>query len=176
MKPYPRYLDWLRYTSAFLLLGYGSSKLAHLQFHLNQALAHRPVTSLTGYELTWYYYGYSRAYACMLGLTQVIGAILLLFRKTAILGAITMLPVIVNILLIDVFILPPDYGPTLPALIIFLSLVMLLWRDFQNLIHATWAAQAPEPAGSRKAHSWVRAVILIAVLAMTMVGVLTVRG
>jgi hypothetical protein len=44
-------LDWLRYMSAFLLMGYGASKLAHLQFHLNHALAPRPVSSLTGYEL-----------------------------------------------------------------------------------------------------------------------------
>ncbi len=175
MKPYPRYLDWLRYISAFLLFGYGSSKLAHLQFHMNNALAHRPIISLTGYELTWYYYGYSRMYACILGFTQVIGAILLLFRKTALLGAVTMMPVIVNILLIDIFILPPDYGPTVPATIIFFSLAMLLWRDSQNLIEATWTAQMPEPPGSQKVHFWIRAVIVTAVLAMTTVGVLTMR-
>jgi hypothetical protein len=142
---------------------------------MNQALAHRPVASLTGYELTWFYYGYSRTYACILGLTQVIGAILLLFRKTAVLGAVAMLPVIVNILLIDIFILPPDYGPTLPAVIIFLSLAMLLWRDFHNLIHATWTTQMPEAAGSQKVHFWIRAVIVTAVLAMTTAGVLTRR-
>ena len=175
MKPYPRYLDWLRYISAFLLFGYGASKLAHMQFHLNQALAHRPIISLTGYELTWYYYGYSRVYACILGLTQVMGATLLLFRKTSLIGAIMMLPVMVNILLIDIFILPPDYGPAVPASIIFISLAMLLWRDSQNLIQATWATQVPEPVGSRKVHFWIRAVIVSAVVAMTTVGVLTVR-
>jgi hypothetical protein len=175
MKPYPRYLDWLRYISAFLLFGYGLSKLAHMQFHLNQALAQRPIVSLTGYQLTWYYYGYSRTYACIIGLTQVIGARLLLFRKTALLGAIMMLPVMVNILLIDMFILPPDYGPAVPASIIFLSLVMLLWRDSQNLIQATLATQMPEPRASRNVHFWIRAVIVTAVLAMTTVGVLTMR-
>ncbi len=175
MKPYPRYLYWLRYISAFLLFGYGLSKLAHLQFHLNESLAQRPITSLTGYELTWYYYGYSRAYACILGLTQVIGATLLLFRKTALIGALTMLPVMVNILLIDIFILPPDYGPAVPASIIFLSLVLLLWRDSQNLIQATWSTQLPEPIESRKVHLSIRAVIITTVLAMTAFGVLTMR-
>ena len=175
MKPYPRYLDWLRYISAFLLFGYGSSKLAHMQFHLNQALAQHPVASLTGYQLTWYYYGYSRTYACILGLTQVTGAALLLFRKTALLGAITMLPVMVNILLIDMFILPPDYGPSLPAAIIFVSLVMLVWRDSQNLIQAILATQMAEPAGSRKMHFWIRAAIVTTILAMTTLGVLTMR-
>jgi hypothetical protein len=175
MKAYPRYLDWMRYISAFLLMGYGSSKLAHLQFHLNQALAQRVVASLTGYELTWYYYGYSHVYACILGLTRVAGGILLLFRKTALLGAIAMMPVIANILLIDIFILPPDYGPTLPASIIFLSMVMLLWHDAGNLIQATWIAQAPEPVESQQAHLWIRAAIIGAVLTLTTVGVLRMR-
>jgi len=173
MKPYPRYLDWLRYISAFLLMGYGSSKLAHMQFHLNQVLAPRPVSSLTGYELTWFYYGYSRAYSIILGLTQVIGGGLLLFRKTALLGAIAMLPVIVNILLIDILILPPDYGPTLPASIIFLSLVMLLWRDRQSLMQTTCGIQVPEPAASRTLHFWIRTAIVTAVLTLTTIGVMT---
>ncbi|MBV9759600.1 MAG: hypothetical protein JO340_03460 [Acidobacteriaceae bacterium] len=174
MKPYPRYLDWLRYASAFLLLGYGSSKLAHLQFHLNEALAQRPVASLTGYELTWFYYGYSRAYACILGSTQVIGGMLLLFRKTALLGAVAMLPVIVNILLIDTFILPPDYGPSVPAFIIFASLVTILWRDRANLLQATLGTQIPEP-GSHKTHFWIRAAIVTTILGMTTLGVLVGR-
>ena len=147
IKTYSRYLNLLRYFSAFLLMGYGSSKLAHMQFHLNQALAQHPVASLTGYQLTWYYYGYSRAYSCVLGLTQVAGGALLLFRKTALLGAVTMMPVIVNVLLIDVFILPPDYGPTVPALIIFVSLVVLLWRDREPLAQAVWTSQISEPTG-----------------------------
>jgi hypothetical protein len=73
---------------AFLLYMYGMSKLAHMPFHLAAEIAHRPVGSLSGYELTWFYYGYSRTYACILGLTQVFGATLLLFRKTALAGAL----------------------------------------------------------------------------------------
>jgi hypothetical protein len=175
MKPYPRYLDWLRYISAFLLLAYGSSKLAHLQFHLNGALAQRPVATLSGYELTWYYYGYSRAYACIIGLTQVMGAALLLFRKTALLGAAAMLPVVVNILLIDIFVMSPVYGPMVPAWFILIAMVTLLWRDSQSLIQVAWRSQIPEPARSRKVHFWIRTAIVAAVLAMTIAGALNAR-
>ena len=86
-----------------------------------------------------------------------------------------MLPVMVNILLIDMFILPPDYGPSLPAAIIFVSLIMLLWRDSQILIQAILATQMPEPIASRKLHFWIRAAIVTTVLAMTTLGVLTMR-
>jgi hypothetical protein len=76
------------------------SKLLHLQFNMSSELAQRPIGSLNGYQLTWFYFGYSRVYACILGLTQVTGATLLLFRKTTLLAGLIMLPVMVNILLI----------------------------------------------------------------------------
>jgi len=108
---YPKLLDWLRYFCAFMLYMYGISKLAHLQFNMSAQLAQRPIGSLNGYQLTLFYYGYSRAYASILGLTQVAGATLFLFRKTTLLAAAIMFPVMANILLINVFILVNDYGP-----------------------------------------------------------------
>ncbi len=87
---YPLLLDWFRYFCAFMLYTYGISKLLHLQFDLQSQLAAQPVGSLTGYQLTWFYFGYSRTYAIFLGVTQVCGGTLLLFRKSALLGALTM--------------------------------------------------------------------------------------
>lgn len=85
--PYPKYLDWLRYLSAFFLFIYGSSKLLGRQFTLPSEIALRQVGSLDGYQLAWFYYSYSHTYGVILGLTQLAGAALLLFRKTALLGA-----------------------------------------------------------------------------------------
>jgi hypothetical protein len=87
----------------------GTSKLLHLQFDV-AALAARPVGSLNGYQLTWFYCGYSRMYALILGMTQVGGSTLLLFRKPTLLGAVLMLPVMANILLINIIILVNDTG------------------------------------------------------------------
>jgi hypothetical protein len=56
---YPRLLDWLRYFCAFMLYMYGISKLLHLQFNLQTQLAQQAVGSLTGYQLTWFYFGFS---------------------------------------------------------------------------------------------------------------------
>ncbi len=68
---YPRLLDWLRYLCAFLLFMYGGSKLAGMQFSLPPEYAKRTLGSLSGYELTWYYYGYSYTYAVILGSVQI---------------------------------------------------------------------------------------------------------
>ena len=168
--PYPPILDWLRYFCAFMLLMYGTSKLLHLQFNLQSQLAHRTVESLNGYELTWYYFGYSRGYACLLGATQVVGASLLLFRKTTLLGAILMTPVMANIFLINVFILVNDYGPYIISALILISLFCIVWNQRHRLEWVVWASQVPEPPNSRRKHFWIRSLILALVLAIFISG------
>ena len=163
-------LDGLRYFCAFMLYMYGLSKLLHLQFNLQSELAQRPIGSLTGYQLTWYYYGYSRVYACLLGLTQVGGASLLLFRKTTLLAALLMTPVIANILLINVFILVDDYGPYIISALILASLLFILWHQRHQLVSALWSSQLPEPLASRRTHHWIRSLIVALVIGILISG------
>jgi hypothetical protein len=114
--------------------------------------------------------GYSRTYACILGLTQVFGATLLLFRKTTLAGAAMLTPVMANILLIDVFILVDDCGPEFMATFIFTSLVVILWHHRRSLISLFWSAQPAEPSESRATHHWVRALIVLAVATILLLG------
>jgi hypothetical protein len=163
LRRYPKYLDWLRYFCAFMLYMYGVSKLLHLQFNVYSQLAARPIGSLNGYQLTWFYYGYSRVYALILGLPQVIGATLLLYRKTTLLGTLLMLPVIANILLINMFILVDDYGPYLISALICASLLSILWYQRAALLSLLWASQATEPMNSSRTHRWIRILIVTTV-------------
>jgi hypothetical protein len=163
VQRYPKLVDWLRYFCAFMLYMYGVSKLAHFQFNMASAPSQRPVGSLSGYELTWFYFGYSRIYACILGATQVAGATLLLFRKTTLLAASLMLPVMANILLINIFIMVNDYGPYFMATLICSALLIILWRQRAAFFSLFWATQAAEPASSGRAHWWIRLFITLAV-------------
>src|SRR5262245_50501248 len=122
---YPKYLDWLRFLSAFLLFVYGSSKLLGRQFSLPPETALQPVGSLNGYQLAWFYYSYSHAYAVILGLIQLGGGALLLFRKTALLGAALMLPVMTNILMINIF-FRIAFGALCTSAFIFASMLAVL--------------------------------------------------
>jgi len=151
---------------------YGISKLAHLQFNLSSQLASRPAGSLTGYELTWFYYGYSRVYASILGITQVAGAALLLFRRTTLTAAIILLPVMANILLINMFILVNDYGPYVISALICASMVVILWQQRAALVSLLWVSQDAEPERSRGMHRWIRVVIVTAVAAITISGMI----
>ena len=171
MRPYPKYLDWLRYLSAWLLLTYGLSKLAGVQFTIARDMALRPVGSLSGHQLTWYYYSYSHAYASILGLVQLAGGIMLLFRKTATLGAAMMLPVMTNILMVNLFFFIA-WGAQVTSAFIFASLLALLWNDRAALVDALWKTQSAEPTDSRRFHRTVAALIVLLVFAQLVFGLL----
>lgn len=167
--PYPKYLDWLRYLSAFLLLLYGSSKLLGRQFSVPPELALRPVGSLSGHQLAWYYYSYSPVYATLLGLIQLAGAALLLFRKTAALGAALLLPVMTNILMINLFFFI-TWGAICTSALIFVALLALLWRDRRALLGVFWTHQDGEPAELRRRHRVIAAAVVLAVVVLMAVG------
>ena len=166
---YPKYLDWARYLSAFLLLLYGSSKLLGRQFTVPAELALKPIGTLSGHELAWYYYGYSHVYATLLGLIQLAGAALLLFRKSAMLGAALLLPVITNILMINVFFFI-TWGATCTSIFIFAALLVILWGDRRSLLGVFWTQQTSEPAALRRRHRVIAAMVVLSVVVLMAVG------
>ena len=106
----------------------GSVSWPESEFRLPPDIAQRPIGSLSGFQLTWYYYSYSHFYAIILGLTQLAGGALLLFRKTALLGAAIMAPVMANILMINLF-FHIAVGAECTAAFIFASTLALLWQE-----------------------------------------------
>jgi hypothetical protein len=169
VKPYPRYLDWLRYLCALLLYFYGMAKLSGHQLTHPPEMALQPVGSLSGYWLTWYYYSYSHVYKDILGLTQMMGATLLLFRKSALLAAVMMTPVMANILLINIF-YSIGAGPEGNAAFILACMLLLLWHEREVLRDVLWTTQPAELRSARKLHWIIRGVILLFVLAQVIVG------
>ena len=167
--PYPKYLDWLRYLSAFLLFTYAASKMLGRQFSLPQEIALRPVGSLSGYQLAWLYYGHSHAYAVILGLIHLGGGALLLFRKTALLGAALMLPVMTNIVMINVFYVI-GVGAMCTSTFIFVSMLAVLWHHRQALVAVFWTDQAGEPASVRRYHRTMAALVVLLVIALMGIG------
>jgi hypothetical protein len=163
--PYPKYLDWLRYLSAFLLLTYASSKMLGRQFTLPPEIALRPVGSLTGYQLAWLYYGHSHTYAAIVGLIQLAGGVLLLFRKTALLGASLTLPVVTNIVMINVF-FHIAWGALCTSTFIFASMLAVFWHHRHALVGVFWTDQAGEPTSMRRYHRTIAALVVLLVITL----------
>lgn len=93
----------IRYWLALSIATYGFAKILRTQFQTADYILDMPISAVNGMGLTWYYFGYSYALAIIIALFQIGGSILLLYRRTILLGAMILLPVMINIVLINVF-------------------------------------------------------------------------
>ena len=125
--------------------------------------------SLTGYQLAWFYYAHSHTYAVILGLIQLGGGALLLFRKTALLGAALMLPVMTNIVMINVF-FRIAWGAMGTSVFIFVSMLAVLWHSRHALKGVFWTDQAGEPANVRRFHRTIAALVVLLVITLMGLG------
>ena len=123
----------LRYAVAFDLALIGWQKIFKLQFFVPLGMLDLPFSSFSGEDLTWAYFGHSYPYRCVIGALQIGGALLLLFHRTRLLGVFTLLPVMVNILLVDYFYQLP-VGVFVQALIHLAGLLYLLGLDYERLV------------------------------------------
>jgi hypothetical protein len=96
-----------------------------------------PLGEVSGFYLTWYYFGYSYTLSVVIALLQIGGSILLLFRRTTLLGTMVLLPVMVNIVLINMF-YNIAVGAFVVSVLITAGLLYLLLLDFQKLKTAFW--------------------------------------
>src|SRR5436190_16731703 len=92
-----------RWVAVALCLVYGFAKLNGAQFTILDSELTKPLGRVSGFWLTWYYFGFSPIYGSLIALVQIAGAILLAWPRTALVGALLLAPVMANIVLIDVF-------------------------------------------------------------------------
>lgn len=130
----------LRFIVSFLIIFYGFAKLNGAQFTILSSELDKPMGQVSGFWLTWYYFGYSPVYSNFLGVVQIVGGVLLMFRKTTLLGSCLLLPVVSNIILIDIF-----FGVAIDALVVALiiesALIGILAIHRHELLEVFWSKQ-----------------------------------
>ena len=133
-----------RYVAAFILLIYGFAKINGSQFTILDSELDKPMGHVSGFWLTWYYFGFSPVYGTFIALVEIGGAILLTFRRTALLGASILAPVLANIVLIDVFY---GVGPdaTIVAFLLLVAMFALIVPEARKLVALFWPARGSTP-------------------------------
>lgn len=142
----------IRYWLAFSVSTYGFAKIMKTQFDHSYYTDDTVVRQLNGFELTWNYFSHSYVFAVIIALCQLIGSILLLFRRTTLLGALILLPVMINILLINFFfdITPGALLNSIVYTIGLLYLFLLRWADFKSVLFKTASRLPPVRLGILK--------------------------
>lgn len=93
---------YIRYSLGMILLGYGFAKVFKSQFpdpRPEQLLT--PFGNASPMGLLWRFMGFSTAYTVFTGLAEVAGGVLLFFRRTTTLGALVLVGVMINVVMLN---------------------------------------------------------------------------
>ncbi|MEM8900560.1 MAG: hypothetical protein AAGC85_20765, partial [Bacteroidota bacterium] len=134
-----QFWDYLILTARFVLawffLYYGQGKLTGGQFGLTEEELLTPIKDLSLFKLGWYLFDF-QPFKAFIGISQIICAILLLWNRTVILGAFLYLPIALNILIIDLTIMPIELKVGFAFRLSFYLLlnILILWHYREKLL------------------------------------------
>jgi hypothetical protein len=121
-----------RYFVAFELLFYGIEKLDGVQFHVQADRLLPSVGSSDPFNLFWISTGSSMSYSFFGGLLETVSALLLFFRRTTTLGCLIAIPLLLNVLLINIGF---DINIKLKSFHLLIFCFYLLTPDLKNLFN-----------------------------------------
>jgi hypothetical protein len=139
------------YFLALMLLIYGLNKIFKYQFYFPEPnLLFTPLGQLSPDILFWSSMGTSHSYSIFAGVIEVMPAVLLLFRKTRILGAFIAFAVLLNVLMLNV-----GFGITVKLFSSFLLLLslLLIFPYLKQFVHYFMGKEVrlqPEPIPALK--------------------------
>jgi hypothetical protein len=133
---YNRLYYWLtvilRYYAGFTMLTYGFVKVIKLQFpfpSLNRLM--QPYGNSSPMGLAWSFMGYSKGYNYFTGFAEVIGGVLLLFRRTSMAGAVVTMIVMGNVMAMNYCF---DIPVKLLSTMVVVMCLFLLAKDSHRII------------------------------------------
>jgi hypothetical protein len=140
---------WLRFLIrlylAMAMFDYGLAKLFPSQMApISIAILNEPVGQTSPHTFLWSFLGFNPIYESICGAAEVIGGILFLFRRTALLGALISAFVLTNVVLYNSFF---DVPVKLFAANLLLASLFVVLPDVPALYRFFWLHQPTQPCG-----------------------------
>lgn len=123
----------VRYYLAYVMFVYGILKMFALQMpYPSLTQFYTPLGDFTPMRFTWMYIGYSEPYQFLSGFLEALGGLLILFRRTLILGLLLLLGVLGNVVLLNFM-----YGVPVKlfSATLWLMCIYLLAEDIPKLLN-----------------------------------------
>lgn len=124
---------------AFIFLSYGIGKITGNQFgNLTETELATPIKDLSLFKVSWFLFEHE-PFRSFIGICQILASLLLLYNRTAILGALMFIPIVLNILIIDLTVMPPSFRLSFTfRLSFYLILLALILHHYQEKIVSAW--------------------------------------
>ncbi|OQD42243.1 hypothetical protein BUL40_11685 [Croceivirga radicis] len=145
-------ISWIVVLAMFI---YGGAKL--IQFD-GAAEIDKTVSEMTGMELMWAFYGYSKSFAITLGIFELIGGILILIKRTRIIGCLFTSTILVNVIFQDIY-FGVHLGALKAAILYQLLILIILWLNKEKLIKSIKTLLTSEKTGQTKSKYFVKILI-----------------
>jgi uncharacterized membrane protein YphA (DoxX/SURF4 family) len=155
---------YLRYSLGAIVLGYGMSKVIKTQFPFPASdRLMEPLGEGSPMGLLWTFMGFSTPYTVFAGAMEVLGGVLLFFRRTTTLGALVVIAVMSNVVLLN---FSYDVPVKLFSLHLLAMALFLVLPDFRRLANVLVWNRPAEPASLAPPWSarWVRIAARVASL------------
>jgi uncharacterized membrane protein YphA (DoxX/SURF4 family) len=173
---------YLRYVLAFVMLSYGFAKVFKLQFpYPAPDRLMQPLGEMSPMGLVWTFMGYSAGYNLFTGGAEVLGGLLLFFRRTTTLGALVVVGVMSNVVMLNFCY---DVPVKLYSTHLVLLAGFLLLPDLRRLAHLLVLNRPTEPITLRtpfqrrwleRSSRWAKVLVIGAALFLNVKGSLDQR-
>jgi uncharacterized membrane protein YphA (DoxX/SURF4 family) len=165
-RDYRRLFDWLhlyvRWLLLYFMLSYGLSKVIKTQFPLpGPERLLEPYGESSPMGLLWTFMGQSTAYTIFAGALEVLGGLLLIFRRTATLGALVVAAVMTNVVMLNLCYDVPVklFSSQLLSMAVLLAAPDLARLGRVLVLHESVPASVPR--GPSFARRWQRVVAVV---------------
>ena len=154
----------VRWFCAVQFMIYGFAKVNGSQFTILDSRLAAPLEEVSPFWLAWYFFGYSGLYKSFIAVVEIVGGGLLVFRRTALAGALVLLPVVVNIVFVNIA-FRVELGALLMAIALTFGLLYLIRPHVRRLLGAVFVSHESTQAARV---ATVGGVVLAGVLAFSL--------
>lgn len=158
----------IRLLLAIIFISYGTGKLFGGQFgNLTETELATPIKDLSLFKVAWYLFDH-QPFKIFIGISQIIASLMLLYNRTMVIGALMLIPIIANILIIDLTIMPYGFkvafGFRLTAYLCYIGFLLFYYKN--NLVPAWRSIASIKPLlyANHKTASYLLVIILVPTL------------
>jgi hypothetical protein len=150
------------------MFDYGWSKITGGQFSVHDsAILEKPLKEVDKFYIAWYLFSLSKSFNIIVGISQIVGAALIVINRTAIIGALLLLPILAQILLVDIAFTTNMFGVALPTRIgmMIISAIAILVYYRQRMVSA-WTTLTNNVSTRFKYKWWIYLILPVIGFAM----------